>query len=55
MPLEIRELVIKVKVNETRSNTTEVLAQEKVLELKNKIVKECVDKVIAKLERINER
>lgn len=55
MPLEIRELVIKVTINEARGNNPDVLTQEKVLELKNKIIKECVEKVIATLERTNER
>lgn len=52
MPLEIRELVIKVTITED----TERQDQSKELQdIKNKIVKECVEKVMTKLEALPER
>ena len=55
MPLEIRELIIRVSVNERSNNNTAALPDDKILELKNKIVKECMEKILSKIERLNER
>lgn len=52
MPVEIRELVVKVNLEETKSNK---LDSHELHELKNKIVKECTEKIMAKLETISER
>jgi len=54
MPIEIRELKIKVTVDENsqKRNVTEI---KDIDALKNKIVKECVDKVMAKLNNLTER
>ncbi|MBS1635986.1 MAG: hypothetical protein JST26_08680 [Bacteroidetes bacterium] len=48
MPLEIRELVVKITVEE--QNAKRGLSEHELQELKKKIIKECVDKVIVKLE-----
>ena len=49
MPLEIRELIIKVTVNESNNpekNDTRLLDQ-KITEMKNRVVKECIEKIKA--------
>lgn len=56
MPLEIRELVIRVTVNEKPSGgLDEDLLNEKLQDLKKKVVKECIDKVMVQMESLNER
>jgi len=56
MPLEIRELIIRVTVNENRTgNVDERLLNEKLQELKTKVVKECIDKIVVRMESLNER
>lgn len=54
MPIEIRELKIKVTVEENtkRKNVPDI---KDIDALKNKIVKECVDKVMIKLNSLTER
>jgi hypothetical protein len=52
MPVEIRELVIKVTVSEQQ---TERVEARELQELKNKLVKECIEGVLAKLETLPER
>lgn len=57
MPLEIRELVIKVTVNENNDSgkrDTAVL-DKKLADMRNKIVKECIEKITAGLEKNRER
>jgi hypothetical protein len=53
MPIEIRELVIKVTIEDHKGK--KAVDAKDLHELKNKVVKECVDKVLAKLESISER
>jgi hypothetical protein len=53
MPIEIRELVIKVTIEDQKGKKN--VDAKDLQELKNKVVKECVDKVLAKLESISER
>lgn len=48
MPIEIRELVVKITVDVAETKTG--LTKEELLELKKSIVKECVDKVFIKIE-----
>lgn len=48
MPVEIRELVVKITIDESENKKT--ISEEDLTELKKKIVKECVDKVLTKLE-----
>ncbi len=55
MPLEIRELIIKVTVKENNSNTAATNTEELLLDMKNRIVKECMEKILLKLERQNDR
>jgi len=54
MPIEIRELKIRVTVDENsqKRNVADIKDMEA---LKNKIVKECVDKVMTKLNNLTER
>jgi hypothetical protein len=52
MPVEIRELVVKVTLEETK---TKKMDSHELQELKNKIVKECTERIMAKLETISER
>ena len=56
MPLEIRELVIKVSVNENNRFPQQGNdhLKDKLLEMKNKIVKECMDKIMTRIEKISE-
>lgn len=49
MPLEIRELVIKVNISELPNNTA-TDAKNELLELKEKVVSECIERVMKKLE-----
>ncbi len=53
MPLEIRELVIKVTVEETTAKPA--AAAEQLATVKADIVKECMEKIMRKLEQTNER
>jgi hypothetical protein len=57
MPLEIRELIIRVSVvNEKKSgDINEAVLNKKLQELKTKVVKECLDKISGKIESLNER
>lgn len=54
MPIEIRELLVKITVEET-ANKKAGFDEKELQELKNKIIKECVDKVIKKLEHQSQR
>lgn len=57
MPLEIRELVIRVSVNENNgtAQTDNESLNRKLQEMKNKIVKECLEKIMSRIKQINER
>ena len=56
MPIEIRELVIRVTVNEKKAVQQSPNAEkEKLQDLKNKIVKECVEKVLSVMENSSVR
>ena len=58
MPIEIKELHIKVKIEENLQNkaTSDLnLQSENVKNWKDSIVKECVDKVLEKLKDKQER
>jgi len=54
MPIEIRELVIKVNVVEAERNN-QVLDKIQFNDLKTAIVKDCVNIVISKLSKLNDR
>lgn len=53
MPIEIRELLIKVTVEEQVRKTGP--APKELQELKSKVVKECLDKILLKLTNSPER
>jgi len=56
MPIEIRELVIRVTVNEKKTVPQNNNAEkEKLQELKNRIVKECIEKVLSTIENSSAR
>ena len=54
MPIESRELVIKVNIVEDSKSKSSIGVNE-LLDLKKQIVKECTEKVISKLEKNSER
>jgi len=53
MPVEIRELIVKINLEETKTKTS--LNSRELLDLKNVIIKECTEKIMAKLEVISDR
>lgn len=55
MPLEIRELVIRVNVRENDRQMDESEINKKILEMKTKIVKECMEKLISRIDNLNTR
>jgi len=57
MPLEIRELVIRVAVNEDNqsANQDSDYLEKKLQDMKNRIVKECIEKIISEIARTKER
>jgi hypothetical protein len=57
MPLEIRELIIKVTVNENNDSAKmdNQLLDHKIAEMKNRIVKECIEKIKAGMQKHKER
>jgi hypothetical protein len=54
MPIEIRELVIKVNIVEENKGT-DTIDTHHLSDLKRQIIKECTERVIAKLEKKSER
>lgn len=52
MPIEIRELVIKVTVTEEKKK---VIQSKELQEIKNELIKKCVEQVMTKLETLAER
>ncbi|MBS0032283.1 DUF5908 family protein [Chitinophaga sp. 22321] len=55
MPLEIRELVIKVTVEEHPPQATASTGLKDLQALKDKIVRECMDKLISTIENLPAR
>ena len=56
MPIEIRELVIKATVNNNLGNTSKAsLDKRDLARLKKEVVKECVETVMEKIEKKNNR
>ncbi len=53
MPLEIKELVIRVNVEENAAGAT--VAAQDIAELKKSIVKECMEKLLQNLENVLQR
>ncbi|SHM03950.1 DUF5908 family protein [Flavobacterium chilense] len=54
MPIEIRELVIKVNIVEDHK-ATDTVDSHNLSDLKRQIIKECTERVMAKLEKKSER
>lgn len=54
MPVEIRELVIKVNIVEDHK-TPDAIDAHHLSDLKRQIIKECTERVMAKLEKNLER
>jgi isoleucyl-tRNA synthetase len=56
MPIEIRELIIKATVNPSTNpiNNQEVITQE-IKKLKGDVVRDCVKKVLSKLQDHNKK
>lgn len=52
MPVEIRELVIRVTITDEKEKQDQ---SKELQDLKNKVVKECIEKVMTKLETLPER
>lgn len=55
MPLEIRELVIRVNVKEGERTTDEAELNRKLQEMKTKIIKECMEKLLSRIDHLNTR
>lgn len=55
MPLEIRELVIRVNVRDNERQIDEAEINRKIQEMKTKIVKECMEKLLSKIDHLNTR
>lgn len=57
MPIEIKELIIKVTVKEEESDykDSQIINLMKLGELKSEIVKDCTQKVMEKLKERQER
>ncbi len=56
MAIEIKELIVKITVNEVKvSSPKEVLASQLLPQTKKEIINECVERVIEKLERKSQR
>jgi len=57
MPLEIRELVIRVAVNENSQSAKHdsIYLEKKLQDMKNKIVKECIEKIMTGISKNKDR
>jgi hypothetical protein len=56
MPLEIRELVIKVTISSDAAGTTgNTLTDEKIRQLKDGIIKECIESILNRIQTEAER
>jgi hypothetical protein len=53
MPIEIRELVIRVSIGENNKKTG--VDTRELAELKNKIIKECMEKIMLKIDNLSDR
>jgi len=54
MPIEIRELVIKVNIVDDHK-AADAIENHNLSDLKRQIIKECTERVIARLEKKSER
>ncbi|GAA0191303.1 hypothetical protein GCM10009122_53680 [Fulvivirga kasyanovii] len=52
MAIEIKELIIRIKVNEAASQKKEIIREREIQHLSKKIIDECVERVLDKLNRV---
>lgn len=50
MPLEVRELVIRVNIEEHAATPANTISAKELEALKEKIIRECMDKLLNKME-----
>lgn len=55
MPIEIRELVIKVAVDENNKKAKEGIDPKDLARLKDRIVKECMENIMLKMGNLSDR
>lgn len=55
MPLEIRELIVRVTVVESEVKPFEAEMDKKIQDMKAKVVKECMENIVDKIETLNTR
>lgn len=55
MPIEIRELVIKVSVDQNNKNSISLIDPRELAALKSKIVKECMENIRIRMKNTSER
>jgi uncharacterized membrane protein YebE (DUF533 family) len=55
MPIEIRELVIKVAIDENNKKSDGSIDARELARLKDKIVKECMENIMLKMESLSDR
>ena len=55
MPIEIRELVIKVAVDENNKKAEKGMDQKNLERLKDQIVKECMENIMLKMGNLSDR
>lgn len=55
MPLEIRELIVRVNVVEAEAKPFELEMEKKIQEMKAKVVKECIENILEKIDTQNTR
>jgi hypothetical protein len=55
MPLEIRELVIRVNIEEHAAAPENGISAKDLQALKEKIIRECMDKLLSNMENLSVR
>jgi hypothetical protein len=55
MPIEIRELVIKVSVDQNNKNSSSGIEPSELAALKSKIIKECIETIRLRMKNTSER
>lgn len=55
MPLEIRELVIRVNIEEQAVTPSGNISARELQALKEKIIRECMDKLLSNMENLSVR
>ena len=55
MPLEIRELVIRVNIEEHAVTPVNSISAKELQALKDKIIRECMDRLLSNMENLSVR